>query len=184
MVEQSSPEYRSAMIHPTGHLLDSWLLDRVASRVSSQVISSLRDEGFTLAQWRVLDCLVRQGDTPMSEIASVVLLPNPTLTRLVDKLVSLALAYRATDAVDRRRVLVHISSRGEAVYRRLGPLVLQAEADALGMLTPEQADNFHALLSHLDESCSETRGGATSLQARWRRSSPADCPTGSTTPTA
>lgn len=69
----------------------SLLLEGVVRRINAATGGILRDEDLTLEQWRVLDCLVRRGEMPMTELAGVVLTPAPTVTRIVDKLVSRAL---------------------------------------------------------------------------------------------
>ena len=53
--------------------------------------------------------LARGGGRSMGEIAYHTALPAPTATRVVDRLVDARLAYRRTDPVDRRRVLVHLA---------------------------------------------------------------------------
>jgi len=55
----------------------------------------------------------------MGEIASHTALPAPTATRVVDRLVAAQLAFRRTDPIDRRRVLVHLAADGRAVVERV-----------------------------------------------------------------
>jgi DNA-binding MarR family transcriptional regulator len=52
----------------------------------------------------------------MSEIKDFVMLPGPTLTKLIDRMVANALVYRRGDVVDRRRVLVFLAPRGMTKY--------------------------------------------------------------------
>ena len=47
----------------------------------------------------------------MGELAEAVLLNHPTLTKMVDRMVSDALVYRVQDADDRRKVLMLFRSR-------------------------------------------------------------------------
>jgi DNA-binding MarR family transcriptional regulator len=127
----------------------SLLLDRAAVQVSSAVQKVLRDSGLTLDRWRILDLLAdRQGMT-MSEIASAVVVTGPTLTRIVDDLATKALVHREVDAHDRRRVLVHLTPRGQRLRRSLQPAVAEAEAAALSALTDDQRNTLSALLSRL-----------------------------------
>jgi DNA-binding MarR family transcriptional regulator len=48
----------------------------------------------------------------MRELVSVLRVPAPTLTRLVDGAVDAALAYRLPDPEDGRKVVVHLSEPG------------------------------------------------------------------------
>ena len=59
----------------------------------------------------------------MSEIAEFMLMPPPSTTKLIDRLVSANLVYRRVDPTDRRRVLVFLAARGRAAHRRLRPVV-------------------------------------------------------------
>lgn len=76
----------------------------------------------------------------MGEIASHTALPAPTATRVVDKLVESRQAFRRTDPVDRRRVLVHLATDGRTVVERVCGRVERRAGEALGgSHTPERA---------------------------------------------
>jgi DNA-binding MarR family transcriptional regulator len=64
----------------------------------------------------------------MSEIAEFALMPPPSTTKLIDRLVSANLVYRRVDPTDRRRVLVFLAARGRAAHRRLRPVVEESLA--------------------------------------------------------
>jgi DNA-binding MarR family transcriptional regulator len=123
------------------------MLEGVVHRINASAAALLKTEGLTLEQWRVLERLARHGEAPMTELAAAVLTPAPTVTRIVDKLVSRALVYRSSAMNDRRRVLVHASSRGEDLHARLAPAVREAHASVFEGLTPEQRQEFSRLLS-------------------------------------
>ncbi|MFI9455409.1 MarR family winged helix-turn-helix transcriptional regulator [Amycolatopsis sp. NPDC052450] len=103
-------------------------LTRAARAVAGKVEQVLAKEGLTLDQWLVLDALSGKGGLAMADLADRTLATAPTLTRVVDKLVTTAQAYREVDAADRRRVLVHLSARGRATYRRVAAKVAEVEA--------------------------------------------------------
>ena len=127
----------------------SLLLDRAAVRVSSAVQKVLRGSGLTLERWRILDLLSDREGMTMSEIASAVVVTGPTLTRIVDDLATKALVHREVDVHDRRRVLVHLTPRGQRLRRSLRPAVVEAEAAALSALTDDQRSTLSALLARL-----------------------------------
>ena len=52
----------------------------------------------------------------MNEIAEAAMLPSPSLTKLVDRMVQDNLVYRRSDVADRRRVMLFPTDRGNAVY--------------------------------------------------------------------
>ncbi|MEU3766705.1 MarR family transcriptional regulator [Amycolatopsis keratiniphila] len=102
-------------------------LTRAARVVAARVEQVLAKEGLTLDQWLVLDALSGKGGLAMADLADRTLATAPTLTRVVDKLVTTAQAYREVDTADRRRVLVHLSARGRATYRRVATKVAEVE---------------------------------------------------------
>jgi DNA-binding MarR family transcriptional regulator len=55
----------------------------------------------------------------MTALADYTLLPAPTVTRLVDRMVCDGLVETQTDPRDRRRTLVGLTAEGEARYRRI-----------------------------------------------------------------
>ncbi|MCU1626428.1 MAG: transcriptional regulator, MarR family [Pseudonocardia sp.] len=110
------------------------VLVQVERQVARSLEAELTGDGFTLDQWRVLDLLADGEGHPMSEIAAALVVPGPTLTKIIDKLVDSAVVYRLVDARDRRRVLGFISDHGYAVHERLAPRVDRAESDALATL--------------------------------------------------
>jgi DNA-binding MarR family transcriptional regulator len=55
----------------------------------------------------------------MTEAAEFAMLPAPTLTKVVDRMVSLNLVYRRPDLRDRRRVLIYSAARGRRLHQRL-----------------------------------------------------------------
>jgi len=76
-------------------------------------------EGVSVEQWRILRALSDGRGHTMGDLAEAALMPQPTLTKAVDRLVDGALVYRRQDDVDRRRVAVYLSDRGRGLVTRL-----------------------------------------------------------------
>jgi MarR family transcriptional regulator, organic hydroperoxide resistance regulator len=96
------------------------LLSRAERRVTGRLSAALEAEGLTLAQWRVLSLLSDGAGHTMTEAAEFAMLPAPSLTKVVDRMVSLNLVYRRPDLRDRRRVLIYSAARGRRLHQRLG----------------------------------------------------------------
>jgi DNA-binding MarR family transcriptional regulator len=126
------------------------LLSQVERLVSRRVEAALGPDGPTLDHWRVLTLLADGAGHSMSEIAGHAMVPAPTLTKIVDRLVDRALVYRRVDDADRRRVLVFLSAHGRAVHDRLAPAVAgvgEALAGELGVHGPRLAELLERLRS-------------------------------------
>jgi MarR family transcriptional regulator, organic hydroperoxide resistance regulator len=104
------------------------LLGRAAHRIDRRVEQALGPDGPTLEQWRVLSLLADGVGHPMTEIAAHAMVPAPTLTKIVDRLVDRALVYRRPDDADRRRVLVFLSEQGRVLHGGLAPGVAGVDA--------------------------------------------------------
>lgn len=125
------------------------LLDRVGHRVSCSVERVLGPTGLGLDQWRVLELLADGEGHPMTEIAVHVMVPPPTLTKIVNRLVASALVYRLSDEIDRRRVLVFLSDHGRTQHRELAPQIAKAECDVADGWTGVEYAHLTQLLQRL-----------------------------------
>jgi DNA-binding MarR family transcriptional regulator len=131
----------------------AYLLSDAERRVTADLAAVLRAEGVGVEQWRILQALSDGHGHSMTDLAEAVLMNHPTLTKLVDKMVSAALVYRRQDTVDRRRVAVYLSDRGTALLERLDRRVAEhqgaLEAALGGAETAQLMQNLEELVDRL-----------------------------------
>ncbi|MGP4019261.1 MarR family transcriptional regulator [Saccharopolyspora sp. 5N708] len=122
-------------------------LTRAARAVTASVEQVLKPEGLTFDQWLVVETLAAEGGLAMADLAERTTTTGPTLTRVVDRLVTTALLYREVDQTDRRKILVHLSRRGQATHRRIAPKVAELEQNLLHTLktNPNLLETLHHL---------------------------------------
>ena len=97
----------------------AYLLTEAEREVNRGLADALAGEGVSVEQWRILRALSDGHGHSMSDLAEAVLMPHPTLTKAVDRLVDGALVYRRQDVIDRRRVAVYQSDIGRDLMARL-----------------------------------------------------------------
>src|SRR5580704_18292159 len=85
-----SPDQNSPI---TEHL--AYLLAQANREINRQLESRLSQEGVPVEQWRILKVLSDGNGHSMGELAEAVLLNHPTLTKMIDRMVSDGLDYRA-----------------------------------------------------------------------------------------
>jgi DNA-binding MarR family transcriptional regulator len=109
-----------------------YLLARASHLVSSEFHRELRRRGISVPVWRVLASLVgsRSGET-VTGLAEVCLLQQPTMTKLLDRMVRDGLVRRSQDGRDRRVVRVELTPRGEAIALDLVKAAKQHETEVL-----------------------------------------------------
>lgn len=129
--------------------VNAWLLTRMAHEITRRLDLALAGSDLSADSWRVLDYLGAHGPCTMTSLANAASINGATLTRLTDRLVASALVYRSADVQDRRRVLVHLSERGQSLVTELRPAVLAAEADATTALSAAERDQLTHLLRRI-----------------------------------
>jgi DNA-binding MarR family transcriptional regulator len=97
----------------------AYLLSEAEHAVNRGLGEALATEGMTVERWRILRALSDGHGHSMGDLAIAALMPHPTLTKAVDRLIDDALVYRRQDETDRRRVAVFLADRGKAVVARL-----------------------------------------------------------------
>ncbi len=119
----------------------SYLVAKIAAQLDARVKSVVACANLSPEQWRILALLDERDGRSMSDLAQMAFVEAATLTKMIDRLVSDAMVYRAPDTRDRRRVLVFLSCKAldriaaikpqlaaedAAVTKRLGPLTVRA----------------------------------------------------------
>jgi MarR family transcriptional regulator, organic hydroperoxide resistance regulator len=122
------------------------LLRQADRRVSARLGAILTARGSSLDQWHVLSYLSDGAGHAMSEIGAVLMVPAPSMSKLIDGMVSRSLVYRRVDAADRRRVLVFLAARGRRLHDDLGTAVAQHETELQELYG---AAGLDALTTHL-----------------------------------
>jgi DNA-binding MarR family transcriptional regulator len=97
----------------------TYLLAQANRVVTATLERLLAQEGATIEHWRVLEVLSDEQGRSMGELAQLVLMNHPALTKLMDRMVSRGWAHRAADPADSRKVLVFITDAGLVFAARL-----------------------------------------------------------------
>lgn len=95
------------------------LLDLAHRRVGADLARVLAGAGVNRDEWRVLETLSDEAGRSMGELAQIVAMNHPTLTKLIDRMVAKSWVQRNIDAIDSRRVLVYVTDVGLQMIERL-----------------------------------------------------------------
>jgi len=138
------------------HLLSR--AEHLAARRQTAILDA-EATGCSIEQWRVLTLLADEQGHTMTEVADYALLPAPTATKLIDRLVADNLVYRHPDPTDRRRVLVHASERGHELHKHLAVSLNRMQADLLEEIdgATELEDLLDRLADTLDQPATHTK---------------------------
>jgi DNA-binding MarR family transcriptional regulator len=124
-------------------------LSRAERSFTRQLSRALEAEGCSVEQWHILMLLSDGRGHPMTEIAEFALVPPPSVTRLIDRMVADGVVHRTADPSDRRRVLVHLTPRGRALRRRLDLLVEREQHVVLADASSAEAERLLGMLDGL-----------------------------------
>jgi DNA-binding MarR family transcriptional regulator len=133
----------------------SYLLSEAERQVNRRLAAGLGTEGVSVEQWRILRALSDGHGHSMTDLAGVVLMAHPTLTKAVDRLVDDALVYRRQDVTDRRRVVVHLSDLGRDLVARLDRRAVEHHADVAAAFGADRTERLMRELEALAAACRE-----------------------------
>lgn len=133
--------------------LDHFLPHRlsVLSNTVSRAISGDYAErfGLSIPEWRVIAVLQYFPGASSGELAAGTGMDNVAVSRAVNHLVRMGLITRATSSSDRRRRILHLSSRGNRVYDEITPLALRYERRLLQGLNSAERRQLDWILGKL-----------------------------------
>lgn len=129
-----------------------YLIGRAGFEVNRSFARQLHDHDVQPAQWRVLATLADRKLT-VGELASIVLLKQPTLTKLLDRMVTDELVARENHRDDRRKVVLTVTTKGRTLAGKLTRLALDHEKDIVAQVPalarPEIEQGLRALIQRL-----------------------------------
>lgn len=126
----------------------AYLLAQADRQVNRQLDARLRAAGVPVEQWRILKVLSDNNGSSMGDLADAVLMNHPTLTKIIDRMVSNALVYRRPDPQDGRRVLIYLADRGTALVGELDHMATRHQAEIVRNYGDDQAAQLKRLLEH------------------------------------
>ena len=138
----------------TGVFVESYLLyllARVSHVLSGEFHQQLRRRSVGVPVWRVLASLSGSKGETVTGLAEVCLLQQPTMTKLLDRMVRDGLVTRSQDARDRRVVRVALTAKGEALTEELIRAARQHEASVLARFPEMETMNVKGLLRSILE---------------------------------
>ena len=127
----------------------AYIVASVNRQLEDELQERLRPEGVPIDQLRVLEALDRGGALPMGELAERALVEPPTLTKIVDRMVSESLVFRSPDPNDRRRVLISLAPAGKVLWTRLRRVSQEQEERLVRQLPRDKAKELRSLLREL-----------------------------------
>jgi DNA-binding MarR family transcriptional regulator len=115
-----------------------YLVNRVGTIVADQFgTEALEPHGLSIVMWRIMAALASKGGQRQIDLAELTSIDASTLSRIVTRLVRLALVTRTRSASSNREVIVALSAKGAALVARLIPLAYAIDADAGAGLSAE-----------------------------------------------
>jgi len=125
------------------------LLAQASHLVSADFHQVARTAGVPVAEWRILASLTGGSPLPVGRLAQIVIAPQPTVTRQLDRMAAKGLVERVADATDRRLALVRITPEGEALAASLVRQARAHEKRVLAPFGPERAAALKAMLREM-----------------------------------
>ena len=129
----------------------AYLLARASQLISAEFHGVVRRSRLPVLQWRVLATLADGQAPSVGEVATIVLVPQSTLTRVAERMVQAGLLLRADDAQDRRITRIRLSAKGLKLAARLVAQACAHEAAVVERLGAADAQALKRILRRLIE---------------------------------
>lgn len=126
-----------------------WMLASANRTLESDLAKRLKPEGIAVEQFWILEALAQNGPSQMNSLARIALVEPPTLTKIIDRMTTSGLVFRAPDTEDRRKINIFLSEEGEALYKRLAVTISDQEDIIDELLSEDKISTLRTLLVRL-----------------------------------
>ena len=127
----------------------SYSLATAHRKVHNSLTRRLRQFGVQVEAWRVMEILENDEKLTMGDLAELVLMNPPTLTKLVDRMVADGLVHRKIAKSDHRQINLGITALGRKRINQVREQARQEEAQITGKIGQERADLLKKILTEL-----------------------------------
>ncbi len=134
--------------------LDNWIVYRLW-RISQEAGFELeawykKEFGLSATEWHALAILANQAPLAAKDLAKILDIHQVQMTRTLTKLFSANLVYRRTDKLDRRRIVLGLSKKGNELYGKIAPKAAAIEEKMLSEFIAQERNQLDMLLSRLE----------------------------------
>ncbi|MEM8795679.1 MAG: MarR family transcriptional regulator [Pseudomonadota bacterium] len=127
----------------------SYSLAAAHRRLHSDLNEELKKIGLQVEAWRVLQSLQMSEGYTMSELAEIVLMNKPTLTKLVDRMVADGLVQRKLGQEDQRQVRLILTNLGARICKDVMQHAERQNDDIIERIGAEKAQILRDALDEL-----------------------------------
>ena len=145
--------------------IDAWeSLFRAQHEVFTEVSADFDDSGISQAEYDVLLTVTRSPDmvARLRDVTANMLISQPSVSRLVDRMASRGLITKCADPDDGRGSLVRATEKGASAFRRVATTHGRSIADRMSMLSDEELAQLRDLTTKLRTPAAEGRAATTS----------------------
>ncbi|MDI4649802.1 MarR family winged helix-turn-helix transcriptional regulator [Cohnella hashimotonis] len=128
-----------------------YLLSRAYFLHKKKATHLLEGFGITPEQYGILHQLNKQEGITQKALAELHGKDQTSIGKTLERLENKKLVIRKTDQVDRRAILLYLSSEGKALYGKTLPVMQGLNGDLVNLITPEGNDQLTALLRKLNQ---------------------------------
>jgi len=102
-----------------------------------------------MPQFIILDCLHRQGETRMTDLAKFMGVTTPAMTGIVERLVKYQYAERVFDPDDRRIIKIKVTAKGSSLVKRITRQRHQMITDIFGKLSFKDREDYLRIITRI-----------------------------------
>ena len=127
----------------------SYLMYQTEQHRRALASDCIAQHGLSFAKWVALASLARFGECSMTRLARLSAADRTTLTRSIDGLIRDGLVERGTQASDRRKVVVRLTSEGQEILGRIREDINPIHQEVCAELTVEEQTNLATYLQKI-----------------------------------
>lgn len=130
----------------------SYSLATAHRKIHNSLKNRLKEFGVQVEAWRVMEILESEAKLTMGDLAEIVLMNPPTLTKLVDRMVSDGIVHRRIANQDQRQVNLVLTELGRKRIAQIRKEVQDEDDMIFEKIGREKAELLKSLLTEISSS--------------------------------